>query len=242
MTTVPLARTGHRRSEVGPVELFFDLVYVFDIIQLGTCSSSTSEVQPRPSRCSPRCGGVGTTPSATNWLDPSRTAVQLLSGVLMLAALGMSVAIPSAFGDGAWLFVGCYLFMGSPSYVHDDHLPRPPARSQLPHAAAVDPAAVCSGSSVRHCPSSGGWYLVDRGAHRLRGPARPLPDPPVSAQPPCTSGTPTPSTWPSATVSSSSSPWATSTVMGGSIGSDGQLTPGLALSLIVGFEDLFVLW
>lgn len=47
-----------------------------------------------------------------NWLDPLRTPVQLLSGVLMLAALGMSIAIPSAFDDGAWLFVGCYPLMG----------------------------------------------------------------------------------------------------------------------------------
>src|SRR5690606_1836086 len=49
---------------------------------------------------------------AMNWLNPRSTAVHLLTGVLMLAGLGMSVAIPSAFGDGAWLFVGCYLFMG----------------------------------------------------------------------------------------------------------------------------------
>src|SRR5699024_668733 len=96
-----------------------------------------------------------------------------------------------------------------PSYVHDDHLPRPPARSQLPHAAAVDPAGRhVLGPRCGTAPRVAAGSLVDRGAHRLRGPRSPTTGSPVSAQPPCTSGTPTPSTWPSATVSSSSSPWA----------------------------------
>ena len=115
MTAIPLARTGHRRSEVGPVELFFDLVYVFAIIQLShlliehlswTGAAQTVVVFAAV------WWGWNYTAWAMNWLDPSRTGVQLLSGVLMLAALGMAIAIPSAFGDGAWLFIGCYLFMG----------------------------------------------------------------------------------------------------------------------------------
>lgn len=115
MTLVPLARPGHRRSEVGPVELFFDLVYVFAIIQLShlliehlswTGAAQTVVVFAAV------WWGWNYTAWAMNWLDPARTAVQMLSGVLMLAALGMAIAIPSAFGEGAWLFVGCYLFMG----------------------------------------------------------------------------------------------------------------------------------
>lgn len=115
MTAPPLARSGDRRSEVGPIELFFDLVYVFAIIQLShlliehltwTGAAQTVIVFAAV------WWGWNYTAWAMNWLDPGRTAVQLLSGVLMLAALGMSIAIPSAFGDGAWLFVGCYLFMG----------------------------------------------------------------------------------------------------------------------------------
>lgn len=115
MTTPSLARTGHRRSEVGPVELFFDLVYVFAIIQLShlliehlswTGAAQTVVVFAAV------WWGWNYTAWAMNWLNPTRTPVQLLSGVLMLAALGMAIAIPTAFGDGACLFVGCYLFMG----------------------------------------------------------------------------------------------------------------------------------
>ena len=115
MTTAPLARTGHRRSEVGPVELFFDLVYVFAIIQISHLlidhlswigAAQTAIVFAAV------WWGWNYTAWAMNWLNPTRTPVQLLSGVLMLSALGMAIAIPTAFADGAWLFVGCYLFMG----------------------------------------------------------------------------------------------------------------------------------
>lgn len=110
-----LARTGRRGSEVGPVELFFDLVYVFAVIQLShllidhlTWEGAAQTVVVFAAVW----WGWNYTAWAMNWLDPGRTPVQLLSGVLMLAALGMSIAIPGAFGDGAWLFVSCYLFMG----------------------------------------------------------------------------------------------------------------------------------
>lgn len=115
MTTAPLARTGHRRSEVGPVELFFDLVYVFAIIQISHLlidhlswigAAQTAIVFAAV------WWGWNYTAWAMNWLNPTRTPVQLLSGVLMLSALGMAIAIPTAFAEGAWLFVGCYLFMG----------------------------------------------------------------------------------------------------------------------------------
>lgn len=115
-----LARTGHHRSEAAPIELFFDLVYVFAIIQLShlliehlTWEGAAQTVVVFAAVW----WGWNYTAWAMNWLDPSRTSVQLLNGVLMLAALGMSVAIPTAFGDGegvfgAPLFVACYLFMG----------------------------------------------------------------------------------------------------------------------------------
>lgn len=115
MPVPSLARSGHRRSEVGPVELFFDLVYVFAIIQLShllihhltwTGAAQTVVVFAAV------WWGWNYTAWAMNWLDPTRTPVHLLSAVLMLAALGMAIAIPEAFGERAWLFVGCYLFMG----------------------------------------------------------------------------------------------------------------------------------
>ncbi|MFC4337840.1 low temperature requirement protein A [Salininema proteolyticum] len=113
--TPSLSRSARNRSEVGPVELFFDLVYVFAIIQLShlliehlswTGAAQTAIVFAAV------WWGWNYTAWAMNWLDPSRTSVQVMSGALMLAALGMATAIPDAFGDGAWLFVGSYLFMG----------------------------------------------------------------------------------------------------------------------------------
>lgn len=113
--TSTLGRSGHDRSEVGPVELFFDLVYVFAIIQISHLFLEHLSWEGAAQTLVVFAAvwwGWNYTAWAMNWLDPGRTAVQLLSGVLMLAALGMSTAIPTAFGDGAWLFVGCYLFMG----------------------------------------------------------------------------------------------------------------------------------
>src|SRR5690606_21265541 len=106
---------GPERSEVGPVELFFDLVYVFAIIQLShlllehlTWLGAAQTVVVFAAVW----WGWNYTAWIMNWLRPGSTVVQLLTGLLMLAALGMSVAIPDAFGDRALLFVGCYLAMG----------------------------------------------------------------------------------------------------------------------------------
>ncbi|MFC7376442.1 low temperature requirement protein A [Brachybacterium sp. GCM10030268] len=115
MNAPSLARAEHRRSEVGPVELFFDLVYVFAIIQLSHLLIEHLSWEGAAETVVVFAAvwwGWNYTAWAMNWLDPTRTIVQLFSGVLMLGALGMSIAIPTAFGDGAWLFVGCYLFMG----------------------------------------------------------------------------------------------------------------------------------
>lgn len=101
--------------EVGAIELFFDLVYVFAIIQLSHYlleHASWEGVLQTAILFLAVWWGWNYTAWAMNWLNPSRVPVQLLCGVLMLAALGMATAIPSAFGDGAWMFVSCYLFMG----------------------------------------------------------------------------------------------------------------------------------
>lgn len=106
---------GPRRSEVGPVELFFDLVYVFAIIQLSHMLIDdltwlgfvhTAVVFAAV------WWGWNYTAWAMNWLNPENTFVQLLNGVLMLLALGMAVGIPDAFGDSGLLFAGCFVAMG----------------------------------------------------------------------------------------------------------------------------------
>ncbi|QSB06732.1 low temperature requirement protein A [Natronoglycomyces albus] len=114
-TTSRRTRTRRSKSEVGPVELFFDLVYVFAIIQLSHLLIEHLTWQGAAQTVivfGAVWWGWNYTAWAMNWLNPSRTSVQLFSGTLMLAALGMSIAIPDAFGNGAWLFVACYLFMG----------------------------------------------------------------------------------------------------------------------------------
>lgn len=108
----PVAR---RSPEVGPVELFFDLVYVFAIIQLSHLLIGHLSWEGAAQTVVVFAAvwwGWNYTAWAMNWLDPGRTSVQLLTGALMLAALGMSIAIPEAFGAGAWMFVVCFLFMG----------------------------------------------------------------------------------------------------------------------------------
>ena len=99
---------------VGPIELFFDLVYVFIIIQLSHFLLEHLDVE-----------GVAQTlvlfaavwwawnysAWAMNWLDPDSPRVRALLCVLMLLALGMGVSLPYAFADRAALFVGCYLAM-----------------------------------------------------------------------------------------------------------------------------------
>ncbi|MEJ8280964.1 low temperature requirement protein A [Pseudonocardia spirodelae] len=98
-------------SEVAPVELFFDLVYVFAIVQV----SHTLLYHLTP------VGALETavlfaavwwlwnySAWAMNYLDPGRTSVRLLNAGLMLAALGMALALPAAFGGGGLLFALCF--------------------------------------------------------------------------------------------------------------------------------------
>ncbi|WP_224825914.1 low temperature requirement protein A [Cognatishimia sp. MH4019] len=100
--------------KVTTVELFFDLVYVFTIIQL---SHHLLEHQTW-------MGALETatlfaavwwawnyTAWSANWIDPDRTAGRNLMLVLMACALMMAVAIHYAFGYRAWLFVLGYVSM-----------------------------------------------------------------------------------------------------------------------------------
>ncbi|PFG30142.1 low temperature requirement protein A [Paramicrobacterium agarici] len=113
--TPPSQRVGRRSFDVAPIELFFDLVYVFAIIQLShllVAHLSWLGALEMVVVFAAVWWGWNYTAWAMNWLDPSRTTVQVSTGVLMLMALGMAIAIPDAFGNAACLFVGCYLLMG----------------------------------------------------------------------------------------------------------------------------------
>lgn len=98
-------------SEVAPIELFFDLVYVFAIVQV----SHTLLYHLTP------LGALETavlfaavwwlwnySAWAMNYLDPSALPVRILNAGLMLVALGMALALPSAFAGGGLLFAACF--------------------------------------------------------------------------------------------------------------------------------------
>ncbi|WP_050806585.1 low temperature requirement protein A [Nesterenkonia sp. F] len=104
------ARPGTRG--VGGMELFFDLVYVFTIIQLSHYllhHLSWTGAAEAAILFAAVWWGWNYTAWALNWMDPQHVVVRVLMAVFMLCALGMAVAIPTAFGSGAGLFVGAYL-------------------------------------------------------------------------------------------------------------------------------------
>src|ERR671916_1440063 len=102
------------RSEqrVTPLELFFDLVYVYAITQLSHLLLGH-----------PTVGGAlqalflllavwwawQYTTWFTNWFDPNALPVRLTLIAVMLASLVMSVAIPGAFGERGLMFALAYV-------------------------------------------------------------------------------------------------------------------------------------
>lgn len=114
----PMARPSHLRDareeadhSVSPLELFFDLVFVFAITQLSHYLLAHHTL----------AGALQTlvmflavwwawiyTAWATNWLDPGRAPVRLVLLVVMLLSMVMSSAIPVAFGPGGLAFALAY--------------------------------------------------------------------------------------------------------------------------------------
>ncbi|WP_432789349.1 low temperature requirement protein A [Brevibacterium sp. K11IcPPYGO002] len=247
MTTVPLARTGHHRSEVGPVELFFDLVYVFAIIQLShllidhlswTGAAQTAIVFAAV------WWGWNYTAWAMNWLDPGKTPVQLLSGVLMLAALGMAITIPSAFGDGVWLFIGCYLFMGilRPVFMMVAYRGQ---RLSANYRMLLLWTLMAGAFWIAGAALSEEWRLLLWLIAVLVDYAAPLAHyriPGVGAAPMHTWDTDANHLAERNRLVFIIALGESVLLMGGAVVEQGQLTGALALSLLVGFASLFVLW
>jgi low temperature requirement protein LtrA len=99
-------------QQVTPLELFFDLVYVFAVTQLSHLLLENPTVG----------GALETlflllvvwwawmyTTWFTNLFDPSALPVRLLLVALMLASLLMAVAIPEAFGERGLMFALAYV-------------------------------------------------------------------------------------------------------------------------------------
>ncbi len=103
-------RDGHH-AKVTYEELFFDLVYVFAVTQISHALLHHLTWGGALEALILWFGvwlGWQYTAWLTNWFDPERPRIRMLLFASMLAALGMSAAIPHAFG-GSGLIFACSL-------------------------------------------------------------------------------------------------------------------------------------
>jgi low temperature requirement protein LtrA len=112
MTRPGLRRPAGTDQRVTPLELFYDLVFVFAITQVS--HHLLDDLTWRGAGQSAFLLLVvwwswNYTTWVTNELDPESPVVRLLMIALMLASLLMSAAMPDAFGGEAGLFIGSYL-------------------------------------------------------------------------------------------------------------------------------------
>jgi len=105
------ARDGGEQP-VTPLELFFDLVFVFAVTQLShrllDHLTVGGALETLLLLVAVWRAWVDTT-WVTNWFDPERTPLRLLLISLMLVSLLMSVAIPEAFGERGLMFALAYV-------------------------------------------------------------------------------------------------------------------------------------
>jgi low temperature requirement protein LtrA len=109
---IAASRAPGAERVVTPLELFFDLVYVFAIAQLSHHLVEHVDLRTGLETLILALAVIYAWYMVTwgaNWLDPDRLPVQLYLVTLMFASLLMSVAIGDAFGGRAWLFVTGYL-------------------------------------------------------------------------------------------------------------------------------------
>ncbi|WP_290648354.1 low temperature requirement protein A [Aquisalimonas sp.] len=96
------------------VELFFDLIFVFTIIQLSLTLAGhytlLGLMQGAVLLLAVWWVWILTT-WATNWLDPNRLPVQVMLFALMFLGLVLSTSIPDAFGDKAIYFAVAYVLI-----------------------------------------------------------------------------------------------------------------------------------
>ncbi len=110
--TSPLVRPREVARAVTPLELFFDLVYVFTISQLAQHLLAHIDARGMAETLVLTLAVMYAwfmTIWTSNWLDADRQPVRLLLLCLMFASLVMSTSVSEAFGDRAGLFVVGYL-------------------------------------------------------------------------------------------------------------------------------------
>jgi low temperature requirement protein LtrA len=104
------ARSG-RGERVTPVELFFDLVYVFAVTQISHTLLEHPTVHGAAQALMLLLAVWWAwiyTAWFTNWLDPDQPAVRLVLFGVMLASLIMSATLPEAFGERGLEFAAAY--------------------------------------------------------------------------------------------------------------------------------------
>src|SRR5215204_6076214 len=108
----PLRTRNGGEQRVTPLELFFDLVYVFAVTQLSHWlleHLSLRGVLETLMLFLVVWGVWVYTAWFTNWFHPDRLPVRLVLVAVMLASLLMSVAIPEAFGKRGLMFALAYV-------------------------------------------------------------------------------------------------------------------------------------
>jgi low temperature requirement protein LtrA len=108
----PLRTRNGGEQRVTPLELFFDLVYVFAVTQLSHRLLEHLSLRGvlETLMLFLMVWGVWVyTAWFTNWFDPDSLAVRLVLVAVMLASLVMSVAIPEAFGKRGLMFALAYV-------------------------------------------------------------------------------------------------------------------------------------
>src|ERR671911_1114862 len=108
----PLRTRNGGEQRVTPLELFFDLVYVFAVTQLSHRLLEHLSVRGvlETLMLFLMVWGVWVyTAWFTNWFDPDRLPVRLVLVAVMLASLLMSVAIPEAFGKRGLMVALAYV-------------------------------------------------------------------------------------------------------------------------------------
>jgi low temperature requirement protein LtrA len=111
---IAVSRAPGARRVVTPLELFFDLVYVFAVGQLSHHLLEHVDLRTGAETVIMTLAVVYAwymTAWGANWLEPDRLPVRMLLVGLMFASLLMSVAIGDAFAGRAWLFVTGYLLL-----------------------------------------------------------------------------------------------------------------------------------
>lgn len=107
-----ILRPRERAAKVVPIELFFDLVYVFAITQLSHLLLEHLDVAGAAQTLLLTLAVWWAWMYATwmtNYLDPDHPAMRLTMAGMMLAGLAMAAALPQAFGARALWFAAAYV-------------------------------------------------------------------------------------------------------------------------------------